>query len=600
MGVRGLQSYMEKKCREAFVPVYIPDLIQPGIQHPSVIIDGYGLTFQLYKKSKLDWLNGGQFIQFAKHIEYFVNQFLEKGIKPIILFDGNAPQEKHDTLVERNLEKLKVISELFGSHFTELGWYFKPPGTGAIAVGHFKLIDGCDVKTTLKEADREIAQLARDDQSCIAILAQDSDFVIFDTKPYLSLDHLDLDAMTTKMYDRQRFCHQIGLDVYNLPLISCMLGNDVVFNTWLTEFHVRLTGNGRPNRFNIIEEAISFIKRESNIRYTDAFDLDLQTLRPFTQVMFGNDPIKCDRLLAGIRTYRLESGTLIQDEVESHRRIHDVSVRKLLGIALNKHVNSDIPRSIYLLMIDGSYGSGAKLEDQGTGLPSSAILYQPIRRRLYGILKNSGTLGCLAEDPETVKEWCVYEGCQLDSPEVIEPSSDISADVRLQRLWFEADEQLKWKTLLEIWNVRNMAHRLETCANWQKIFSIIMKFLVDEVDMRPYEIDALVAQCVSPIAQNVSKIKDLKVKKVYARCVHLASLFLAGYNMMVESLSLCAIPIYDSYIDIRDLFDGNVFNHCYHLAIEKSRPEHLCSNEVSSTAQFHKMKAILDLDERFN
>ncbi|CAM1309862.1 Uncharacterised protein g5267 [Pycnogonum litorale] len=201
MGVRGLQFYMEKKCPDAFVSVYIPDLIPVGIQQPVILIDGSGLMFWLYKKSNLDWLTGGQFIQFSKHIEDFVNQFLKHGIKPIILFDGDAPPEKRDTIVNRTLEKLKRTLELFDkvnkSDFTELEKYFKPPGTLAIFIRLFKLIAGCEVKTTFNEADREIAQLARDDESCIGIIAQDTDFVIFDTKPYLSLNHLDINGMKT-------------------------------------------------------------------------------------------------------------------------------------------------------------------------------------------------------------------------------------------------------------------------------------------------------------------------------------------------------------------------------------------------------------------
>ncbi|CAM1309864.1 Uncharacterised protein r2_g2006 [Pycnogonum litorale] len=377
------------------------------------------------------------------------------------------------------------------------------------------------------------------------------------------------------------------------------MGNDVVLYEWLREFHEWLHCNRQLRFGNITEKASSFINRLKTIRYSDAFQLDIKTLSPLTQIMFKNDPVKRDRLLVGIRSYMMETGNYdmaIQNEIKSHQKIKNASVRNLLKVAMNKHLKTEISADIYVLMRYGTYYSGTKTEDERTGLPSSAIIYQPIRRGHYKILKNSETLGCLTEDSDSVKEWCVYEGCQMDSPDVIEPSEDIDDDVRLQELWFEADKQLKWTTLLDIWNATDMMRRLETCAEWEKIFLIIMQFLVDNCEINSYEIDAFVAQCVSPIAKNVHKLEKLKVQKVYARSVHLATLFLMGYNTMLASLSLCGNPINSLHSDIRKFFDGNVFNYCYNLARENtSTPEAICCNEDSATTQVYKMKAILDI-----
>lgn len=39
---------------------------------------------------------------------------------------------------------------------------------------------------------------------------------------------LRIDSLTTVLYDRQRLCQTIGLAVTQLPLLACLLGNDVV------------------------------------------------------------------------------------------------------------------------------------------------------------------------------------------------------------------------------------------------------------------------------------------------------------------------------------------------------------------------------------
>lgn len=39
---------------------------------------------------------------------------------------------------------------------------------------------------------------------------------------------LRINSLTTVMYDRERLCRTIGLPVTLLPLLACLLGNDVV------------------------------------------------------------------------------------------------------------------------------------------------------------------------------------------------------------------------------------------------------------------------------------------------------------------------------------------------------------------------------------
>ncbi len=51
---------------------------------------------------------------------------------------------------------------------------------------------------------------------------------IFSSAPYLSVEKLRIDSLTTVLYDRQRFCQTVGLTVAQLPLLACLLGNDVV------------------------------------------------------------------------------------------------------------------------------------------------------------------------------------------------------------------------------------------------------------------------------------------------------------------------------------------------------------------------------------
>lgn len=39
---------------------------------------------------------------------------------------------------------------------------------------------------------------------------------------------LQVETLTTVLYDRQKLCQSIGLSTARLPLLACLLGNDVV------------------------------------------------------------------------------------------------------------------------------------------------------------------------------------------------------------------------------------------------------------------------------------------------------------------------------------------------------------------------------------
>lgn len=52
--------------------------------------------------------------------------------------------------------------------------------------------------------------------------------LIFYSAPYLSVAKLRIDSLSTVMYDRHRLCQTIGLAATQLPLLACLLGNDVV------------------------------------------------------------------------------------------------------------------------------------------------------------------------------------------------------------------------------------------------------------------------------------------------------------------------------------------------------------------------------------
>ena len=85
----------------------------------------------------------------------------------------------------------------------------------------------CKVIITSEECDEEIAMYAKQNSRVVvAIIAQDSDFVIYNAAQYyLSASHLDLNKMTTNVYSSEELVNCNNLDDPQwLPVIAALLG----------------------------------------------------------------------------------------------------------------------------------------------------------------------------------------------------------------------------------------------------------------------------------------------------------------------------------------------------------------------------------------
>lgn len=85
------------------------------------------------------------------------------------------------------------------------------------------------VYQSLTECDEEIADYARRHKA-FAIIGQDTDYVILESGDalYLSMKHLDLNHMTTRLYDRWQLARSLRIDPAHLPFLATFMGNDVV------------------------------------------------------------------------------------------------------------------------------------------------------------------------------------------------------------------------------------------------------------------------------------------------------------------------------------------------------------------------------------
>ncbi|KAG3290632.1 constitutive coactivator of peroxisome proliferator-activated receptor gamma isoform X1 [Ictidomys tridecemlineatus] len=234
MGVRGLQGFVGSTCPHICTVVNFRELAEhhrsryPGCT-PTVVVDA--MCCLRYWYTPESWVCGGQWREYFSALRDFVDSFASVGIKLVFFFDGMVEQGKRNEWVKRRLKNNREISRIFHyirSHREQPGrnMFFIPSGLAIFTRFALKTL-GQETLCSLKEADYEVASYGLQ-YNCLGILGEDTDYLIYDTCPYFSISELCLESLETIMLCREKLCESLGLRVADLPLLACLLGNDII------------------------------------------------------------------------------------------------------------------------------------------------------------------------------------------------------------------------------------------------------------------------------------------------------------------------------------------------------------------------------------
>ncbi|XP_026310786.1 constitutive coactivator of peroxisome proliferator-activated receptor gamma isoform X3 [Piliocolobus tephrosceles] len=234
MGVRGLQGFVGSTCPHICTVVNFKELAEhhrskyPGCT-PTIVVDA--MCCLRYWYTPESWICGGQWREYFSALRDFVKTFTAVGIKLIFFFDGMVEQDKRDEWVKRRLKNNREISRIFHyikSHKEQPGrnMFFIPSGLAVFTRFALKTL-GQETLCSLQEADYEVASYGLK-HNCLGILGEDTDYLIYDTCPYFSISELCLESLDTVMLCREKLCESLGLRVADLPLLACLLGNDII------------------------------------------------------------------------------------------------------------------------------------------------------------------------------------------------------------------------------------------------------------------------------------------------------------------------------------------------------------------------------------
>uniref|UniRef100_W5NEK6 Family with sequence similarity 120 member B n=1 Tax=Lepisosteus oculatus TaxID=7918 RepID=W5NEK6_LEPOC len=234
MGVKGLQGFVENACPGTCVAVNLKEMAEqrrrarPG-RPPTLVVDGTACLRHWY--SCAAWVHGGQWREYTRVLESFAGAFAEAGIRLVFVFDGAVEEAKRAEWAQRRLRHGREIRGAFRyvkAHGRQPGreMFCLPSGLATFSRFALKAL-GAETRCSVREADYEIAGYAAL-HDCMGILGQDTDFLIYDSVPYLSVSQLRLERMETVLFSRENLCRALRLRQSDLPLLACILGNDVV------------------------------------------------------------------------------------------------------------------------------------------------------------------------------------------------------------------------------------------------------------------------------------------------------------------------------------------------------------------------------------
>uniref|UniRef100_A0A8C5UB45 Constitutive coactivator of peroxisome proliferator-activated receptor gamma n=1 Tax=Malurus cyaneus samueli TaxID=2593467 RepID=A0A8C5UB45_9PASS len=306
MGVKGLQGFVARVCPDACKTVDLREMAEKHrIDHPDsppvIVVDAMGCVRHWYTPEF--WVCGGQWREYLAILEDFIKVFMAAGIKLVFYFDGVVEEKKREEWIKRRMKNTEEIARLFQfikTHRKQPGreMFVLPSALPTFTRYALKSL-GQETVCTLQEADFEVAAYGLQ-HDCMGILGQDSDYLIYNTCPYFSIENLRLDRLVTVMYSREVLCRVLGISLTHLPLFACLLGNDVVPESQLEGFWHKCLINS-PHRNNSYSRRTNILLSVAN--YISKIPCSYSSLRHLEEML----PLGSDKTLLyrGVSSYLL-------------------------------------------------------------------------------------------------------------------------------------------------------------------------------------------------------------------------------------------------------------------------------------------------------
>ncbi|KAK2854175.1 hypothetical protein Q5P01_006836 [Channa striata] len=613
MGVKGLQYFMDSCCPEACVTVNLRDVAR---QHaakrqqgwtatadatsPTLVVDGMACLRHWY--SCKDWVCGGQWREYINVLKSWVEAFTSAGIRLVFFFDGVVEEQKRQEWVKRRRRVNREVSKVFRhikSHGVQPGRELFCLPSGLPTFTRFALRFYCCFQVTgsrslllFAEADYEIAHYARNHDS-MGILGQDSDFIIYDSAPYFSVAKLQMNSLTTVLYDRQGFCRAVGLAVNQLPLLACLLGNDVVSEERMQHIRKNALATYRKNNPAPHSDApqgqmvLAVAQLVSSLWCTE----EEETVY-IPQSLNLSDPQK-ELLKKGICFYLLpeQKAPLCGQTSALPSAFEKYVSPQIVQDCKEKHVAAE-GFMAYGVVCEGVIECSNTLEDEEDAeLLPQALVYKACRQHIYGLLLLLGHDGSPVDLP-VIKEWFVYPGNPLNEPDMVRPVPfSLPCDrPSLDLLWFGSGPEvsaLRLTSFLSIFDCQEFSELYGAIEDSLLAALCLVTYIVIQVQTLSLEdADSYLSQAVCLRVKSIRELQHVKLPFLSSRAVQLGSLYVRGVGHLLGANCASGYPLPSAALMPWHSFDGRLFHSKYLLAHGGAEGAVLLDNDSSCLPLF--------------
>lgn len=206
-------------------------------------------------RNKFDTLCGGRHNIVAIVIDELFQKIKNIGAELVFFMDGPIQDEKYSTwLCRQNLryESCNNILDDF-EHGMPLWKIIQKEKNNCYSIPNISTVIpileekaqkyGTLHKTYTVECDLEIAAFASNNPAVLAVIAHDSDFLIFPGDwRYFSINWLSVDTLITKEFNRTALREHLGLNDKQIVIFATLASNDVIKYEEVKHFHNQISG----------------------------------------------------------------------------------------------------------------------------------------------------------------------------------------------------------------------------------------------------------------------------------------------------------------------------------------------------------------------
>ncbi|CAH2313150.1 constitutive coactivator of PPAR-gamma 1 isoform X2 [Pelobates cultripes] len=286
---------------------------------------------------------------------------------------------------------------------------------------------------------------------------------------------------------------------------------------------------------------------------------------------------------------------------------------EVLRVAEHRHKKGLMYPYIYHILTKGEIKIPVTIEDEvNKDLPPAVILYRPIRQYVYGVLfslaesrKKTERLAFRKNrmppehHPVIIKEWAAYKGKSPQTPELVEALAFREWTCpNLKKLWLGKaveDKNRRMRAFLACMRsdtpaMLNPAH----VPTHLMVLCCVLRYMVQWPGiriLRRQELDAFLAQALSPKLYEPDQLQELKIDNLDSRGIQLSALFMTGVDMALLANDACGQPIPWEHCCPWMYFDGKLFQTKLIKATrEKASLIDLCDGQADQAAKVEKMR----------